>query len=267
MTLDQQLETFRTSHPRRTLRHQEVEWRYTRSGAGPAIVVATGALGIAEAGFQVQSLLERRFTVISPDYPDLESGSQLLDGYLAILDAEGVRTAVWHGGSFGGLVVQRVVERAPDRVAGIVLSHTGVVSAGRMPGWALGLLAALPSSWVQALFRRRLRSLLAGAPEFWYRWFDQAIASFTKDRLLRRLRLADSLAAMPSGPRWTGPTLIIESDNDPAVRPEARAALRAAFPGARVHRFSGTGHSASVLDPDATARVVAEFAASVFQPT
>ena len=264
MTLNDDLAAFREAHPPQTLNHGGIAWRYHRGGSGtPTIVIATGALGIAEAGFQVQSLLEKRFTVLTMDYPDVASAPDLIDGLLAILDAEGTTTAMWHGGSFGGLIVQRVVERAPERVAGIILSHTGLVTAAQMPGWALWLMEILPASWVNGLFKKRLRGFLAGAPPFWLEWFERVITAFSRDQLVRRLKLADSLGKMPSGRAWTGPTLIVESDNDPAVKPEARQALRAAFPGARVHRFSGTGHSASILDPVGTARVVTEFAESL----
>jgi pimeloyl-ACP methyl ester carboxylesterase len=263
MDLDQELAAYQAAHPPKTLAHRGVTWRYTRAGSGPVIVVLTGALGIAEAGFRVLTRLEERFTVIAPDYPDITDPTLLLDGLIAIADRENVRRAVWSGGSFGGLIAQRLAERAPDRFAGMVLSHTGLVTAARSPGWGLFLVEALPARWIAALIRRRLRALLAGVPDFWYRWFDRTISGFGRDQLVRRVRLADGLSRLPAGTPWTGPTLIIESDNDPAVRPAQRAALRAAYPQARLHRFTGTGHAASVLDPEGTVRMLSEFDLSI----
>jgi len=268
VALADQLAAFRAAHPPRTFTHRGVAWRYYRGGtAQPTLVLLTGVLGIAELGFQVQTLLEQRHTVIAADYPDLAAGPALIDGLIAIIDREKIGRAVWQGGSFGGLILQRLVEQAPDRVAGMVLSHTGLVTAGRAPQWALRLLEILPDRWVEGLLRRRLRGLLVGAPDFWLQWFDRAIGAFDRDAIIRRVQLSNSLARMPPGPAWTGPTLIVESDNDPAVRPAARAALRAAFPHARVHTFEGTGHAAAILDPQGTAKVVAEFAESLRDAT
>jgi hypothetical protein len=40
--------------------------------------------------------------------------------------------------------------------------------------------------------------------------------------------------------------LILEGDNDPVAEVPAREALKAIYPGAKVHTFHGSGHVASI---------------------
>jgi pimeloyl-ACP methyl ester carboxylesterase len=265
MTLAADLAAFTASHPMSSLGRPEGEVRYRASGGGePAIVLLTGALGIGHFGFQVHRALESRFRVLAPDYPETDQPDRLLGSLVAMLDAEGIGRAVVHGASFGGLIAQRLVERVPGRVAGLILSHTGLVAAAGSPGWLLALLERLPERWIVGSLTKRLRGLMRGADPAWLPLFDDGLARLGPEGLFRRLRLAAGLAKMP-GPaaRWNGPTLLIDSDDDPAVRPAARAALRRAFPGATHHTFHGTGHMAPVLDPIGYAERIAAFAAGL----
>ena len=265
MTLAEERAEFRAAHPEKTFTHGSSLWRYLTGGsAGPPIVILTGALGIADFGFQVYQALEPTCRFVAPDYPDTDQPDAIVGGLVAILDRERIDRAVVHGGSFGGLIAQRFAERAPARVAGLVLSHTGPVAAAGAPGWLLGLLGLLPERWVVDRLTSRLRGLTRGVDPAWLPLLDEALAGMGWQRMMTRLRLAAGLArASGFGPRWAGPTLIIESDDDPAVRPAARAALRAEYPGAAHHRYSGTGHVAAMLDPKGYAELIGTFAAGL----
>ncbi|MFN0178457.1 MAG: alpha/beta fold hydrolase [Gemmatimonadales bacterium] len=265
MTLAADLAEFTASHPVSSLRRHEGEVRYRVSGDGqPAIVLLTGALGIGHLGFQVHRALESRFRILAPDYPDTDQPARLLADLVAMLDAEGIGRAVIHGSSFGGLIAQRLVDRVPDRIAGLILSHTGLVATAGSPGWLLALVERLPKRWVVGSLTKRLRGLMRGADPAWLPLFDNGLARLGTEGLFRRLRLGAGLAKMPEpAGRWRGPALLIDSDDDPAVRPAARAALRRAFPDASQHTFHGTGHIAPVLDPIGYAEIVAAFAAGI----
>lgn len=265
MTLATDLAEFIASHPQVSLRRPEGEVRYRASGTGPpAIVLLTGALGLGHFGFQVHRALEPRFRVLAPDYPDSDQPARLIAGLVAMLDAEGIGRAVVHGASFGGLIAQRLVDRAPGRVAGLILSHTGPAAAAGAPGWLLALVERLPERWIVGRLTNRLRGMMRGADPAWLPLFDEALARLGTQGLFRRLRLAAALAKMTeSAPRWAGPTLLVGSDDDPAVRPAVRAALQRAYPGASQHTFHGTGHVAPVLDPVGYAGIVAAFAAGI----
>ena len=58
---------------------------------------------------------------------------------------------------------------------------------------------------------------------------------------------------------WRGRVLIMDADDDPHMPAATRLALRALYPQAEVHSFSGTGHSAAIVDPDGYAQVIRRF--------
>ena len=263
-TLDRELAEFRAGHAPRRLMRRGVEWRYYAGGRGNDVVLRlSGALGLAEFSFQQIRLFEPRFRVVTPDYPPVNSLTEMADGLVAILDAESVQRAHVIGGSFGGLLAQVLVRRAPERVASLVLSHTGAPD-GRRRAVATAVVGAMPMSLLRGLLKKRLGRTLDAADRFWRSYFDRAIEQMTKDDILSRVRLQaefgrqaewvpDDLAA------WPGRVLLIEGEDDPLFPAAARARLRALYPAAEVHRFQGTGHAAAVLKPEEYADVVTRF--------
>jgi pimeloyl-ACP methyl ester carboxylesterase len=263
-TLDRELAEFRAGHAPRRLTHRGVEWRYYAGGPGnPAVLRLSGALGLAEFAFQQIRLFEPRFRVITPDYPAVGSLAEMIGGLVAILDAEGVERAHVIGGSFGGLLAQVLVRRAPDRVASLVLSHTGAPD-GKRRAVATAIVAAIPQALLRGLLKARLGRTLDAADTFWRRYFDRAVNEMTKADILSRVRLQAEFAGQTGWApddlaRWPGRVLLIEGEDDPLFPPAARARLRALYPSAEVHRFQGTGHAAAVLKPEEYADVVTRF--------
>lgn len=262
-TLDRELAEFRAGHPPKHLTNRGVEWRYFAGGHGSQVVLRlSGALGLAEFAFQQIRLFEPRFRVITPDYPAVRSLAEMTDGLVAILDAEGVERAHVIGGSFGGLLAQMLVRRAPDRVASLVLSHTGAPD-GKRRSVATAIVAAMPQPLLRGLLRARLGRTLDAADTFWRRYFDRAIREMTKADVLSRVRLQAEFGGQTWGPQdlaqWPGRVLLMEGEDDPLFPPAARARVRALYPTAEVHRFRGTGHAAAVLKPKEYADVVTRF--------
>jgi pimeloyl-ACP methyl ester carboxylesterase len=262
--LEQGLADFRASHPPRLVSRRGVEWAYYVGGSGDRVILRlTGALGLAEFSFQQIQIFERRFRVIAPDYPALATLEEMTDGLIGILDAEHVERAHVIGGSFGGMLAQALVRRAPDRVASLVLSHTGAPD-GRRRRLATRIVSALPVSVLRKLLKARLGRTLDAADPFWRRYFDTAIERMTKADVVSRVRLQAEFACQRGwGPgdleRWPGRVLLLEGDDDPLFPPAARGRLRALYPSAEVHRFAGTGHAAAVLKPEEYAEEVARF--------
>jgi pimeloyl-ACP methyl ester carboxylesterase len=262
--LDRELAEFRARHAPKHLTHRGVEWRYLAGGQGnQAVLRLSGALGLAEFSFQQIRLFEPRFRVITPDYPAVRSLGEMTDGLIAILDAEHVERAHVIGGSFGGLLAQVLVRRAPDRVASLVLSHTGAPD-GKRRGVATAIVAAMPQPLLRGLLKAKLGRTLDAADPFWRRYFDRAIGEMTKADILSRVRLQAEFAGQAGWSRddlgrWAGRVLLLEGEDDPLFPPAARARLRALYPTAEVHRFQDTGHAAAVLKPEEYADVVTRF--------
>jgi pimeloyl-ACP methyl ester carboxylesterase len=261
--LERELAEFRGGHTPKSLTHRGVEWRYYVGGSGDRVLLRlSGALGLAEFSFQQIRLFERQFRVIAPDYPPVSSLAQMTAGLFAILDEEGVDRADVSGGSFGGLLAQALVRQAPERVASLVLSHTGAPD-GKRRSVATAIVAAMPMRLLRGLLKARLGKTLDAADTFWRRYFDRAIDQMTKADIVSRVRLQAEFGAWTWGPddlaSWPGRVLLIEGEDDPLFPPAARARLRALYPSAQVYRFEGTGHAAAVLKPEEYAAVVTRF--------
>jgi pimeloyl-ACP methyl ester carboxylesterase len=261
--LERELAEFRAGHTPKALTHRGVSWRYLAGGRGNDVVLRlSGALGLAEFSFQQIRLFEPRFRVITPDYPAVRSLGEMIEGLVAILDAEGVARAQVIGGSFGGLLAQELVRRAPDRVGSLVLSHTGAPD-GKRRGALVRIVAALPQGVLRWLLKARLGRTLDAAGSFWRRYFDRAVTEMTKDQIMSRVRLQAEFGSRKWSPSdlavWPGRVLLLEGEDDPLFPPAARARLRALYPTAQVHRFAGTGHAAAVLKPEEYADVVTRF--------
>jgi aminoacrylate hydrolase len=261
--LERHLAEFRASHAPRHVSRGGLEWTYYAGGTGDhAILRLTGALGLAEFAFQQSRLLEPQFRVLTPDYPAVGSLAEMTDGLMAILDAEGVERAHVSGGSFGGLLAQVLVRRAPQRVASLILSHTGAPD-GRRRRVGVAMVSAMPVGLLRRLLKLRLGRTLDAADPFWRRYFDRAIGEMTKADIVSRVRLQAEFGQAKWSPNdlagWSGRVLLIEGEDDPLFRAAARERLRALYPTAQVYRFQGTGHAAAVLKPEEYCAVVTNF--------
>ena len=262
-TLEARFAAFRAAHPPRSIVVDGRRWSYLAGGGeGPALLVLGGALGKADFGFLAIEHLESDFRIIAPDYPPVNGLDDLSNGLAGILDAEGVRRCHVVGGSFGGVVAQAFARRHENRVASLALSHTGAPRRAFGARAALGIAERLPLSWLRGLFRRRVRSALAGADPFWLRQFEESVQRLTRADLVGRMRAAAELGdryaqARPERSPW--PVLILDSSSDPLVGVSDRQALRDLYPEAEIVDFEGTGHIASILEPKAFADVLSAF--------
>jgi len=266
------LEGFRRHHPERTLDHDGLRWRYLSGGAGDgAIVILPGAFGYSEIAFVLIEALEAKRRVIAPSWPPGRSQRALTDGVVAILDAEGISRADVLGGSFGGTIAQSLVRAHPDRVDRLILSHTLAPAppyAARMRRM-VWLVRALPMWAGRRMLRKRVAGLLPDdfeAKAFWSEFLGGFAESIPKENLVAIMECMCEFIGRtdfaPSDlPDRTDRILIIDSDNDPSIKEDERAALHALYPGAHTHTFHGTGHASSVLEPEAYAEVVQGFLA------
>ena len=269
MTLAARLSEFRSSFARRELGHGGYSWNYWLGGApGDAVLWLTGALGVGELAFLPALRIGADFRVLVPDYPAVSGLNAMADGLAALLDAERLGAVHVVGGSFGGMVAQHFVRRFPERVCSLVLSHTtapdpSYLRAGLMRAFSL----LVPERPYRALVSRRLRGSFLVADPFWVEYFDSTMQCLTKHDLVSRATLASEFLQSHFGPTdlegWPGAVLIISGEDDPMMPTASHAALRALYPTASAHTFSGMGHSAAILQPEEYVDVIREFLAPV----
>jgi pimeloyl-ACP methyl ester carboxylesterase len=242
---------FRAAHPVRRLTVDGREWTYTAGGAGPrTLLYLPGGTGRAEAASPALTQLERTHRVIAVDLPAVGSLDAAVDGALAVLDREGVDAAVVWGSSFGAMLAQRLVRRAPHRVSALVLSGAPAPDPARAR--RLARLAALPpvlARWTLRMgLARQLRGLPAAERSFWRGYLNAhpPVDLVPLAAEFHRSRFAPGEVRVP--------VLLLAAEDD---RVHPQGPLRALYPGAIVRSFPG-GHVPTAERERAMAAAVAE---------
>lgn len=232
---------------------------------GDPVLLLVNGLGSQCINFKVELcelFAEQGFRVVRFDNRDVGLSSHLKggprytvddmaeDGF-AVLDAVGAERAHIAGWSMGGMIVQAMAIRRPERI----LSMTSVMSApGLIPGErdpdVLAAFNAPAATTREEAAARQLAGLKAwGSPACYdvERITADAYAAF--DRCWDpegRARQAMAVGSSPSRVEALGsltvPSLVVHGDADRLVPPEAGRATAAAIPGARLEIVEGMGH-------------------------
>ena len=266
-----QLRQFRASHAVTEIDMNGIRWEYIVSGTqGEALLLLHGGLRVAETAFPYIQLFEDTYRVITPGYPPAMHIDEILDGILAILEAEGVQTVFVLGQSYGGMLAQAFAQRFPGRVKRLVLSntkHLPALTRVQRLQFMLGrrLLQLLPGALLIAGYKKAFFALLAPSlPEdkaFWQSYADEIAAKrWNKaDILSTYLTIEDALVkyGIPTngGSHWKGDVLIVDGEGDPANAER----IQALFSQARVISIANGGHSIGINKPTEFATVVNEF--------
>jgi maspardin len=270
-TLWSRLHRFRATHPTTCTTVEGIEWEYFACGhSDKALLILPGLLGIGEMSFEHILAFEDAYRVVVPSYPlTITCVSQLIRGIIGILDAERIDRVQVLGSSYGGMVAQYLVRQYPDRVGTLILSHTGVPRPDRAAKNRrfVTIVRLLPMDLLRTMLRLSTRKSLVDAPmqrAFWQAYSNEVIDQITKADLISRYRVAIdfdvSCAFAPEDLKgWPGRILILEGDNDPVAESQAREALGALYPQARVHTFHGSGHVASIAKLDEYVAVIRGF--------
>jgi pimeloyl-ACP methyl ester carboxylesterase len=274
------LKEFRRTHPYQQVIVRDTKgdttWEYISCGRGEqTLLLLPGALSVGESVFPFIEAFENEYRIIAPSYALALTMSGLCGGIAQILEREGLNQVHVLGGSYGGLVAQYFARQYPDKVRGLVLSHTFVLKPKlAKPFWIAGkLFPALPGKLFAPILRLRLNKILVSTlraanhpeTEFWRAYLNEAIASdLLKEVFIHQNKCLLELARQPQFTpddlkAWRGRVLIIESDDDPAIRARDRALLRSTYPNAQVHTFSDAGHASSILKREEVFSIIRGF--------
>jgi pimeloyl-ACP methyl ester carboxylesterase len=249
-----------------TTANGDVSLYYETFGAegDPALLLVNG-LGSQCINFKVEFceiFADKGFRVIRYDNRDVGLSSHLKDGPVytlddmaedgfAVLDAVSADTAHIAGWSMGGMIVQAMALKHPERI----LSMTSVMSSpGPMPGEpdpeVMAVFNAPPPTTRDEAAERHLAGLRVwGSPACFEvdRITADGLAAY--DRSWDPEGRARQIAAVFSSPSRVGPlgslkvpTLVIHGDADRLAPLEAGRATAAAIPGARLEIIEGMGH-------------------------
>ncbi len=257
------LQAFRSSHPLKTLTVEGRDWEYLSAGSGDrTILFLHGMTGAADIWWQQISYFEPDTRVIAVTYPAVDTLAKMEQGVLGILDAEGVDRFQLVGTSLGGYFAQYLAGRHPDRVTAAVFSNTfppndlileknGTIGSliPYLPEWAV--IGVLKGSFEDSIYPA------SGNDELTLAFLNEIAAGrMGKAQVAGRYAcVVEKFDAVP----LSLPVLIIEADNDPLVEETLREQLKATYPSAQVHTFSGVGHFIYLNRPDEYNQVLEDF--------
>ncbi len=266
---------------------------FRQAGTGPVLVLLHGIAGSSETWVPAMRLLERRFTVVAPDFlghgaSDKSSGDYSLGGHAStirdLLHVLGIERATVVGQSFGGGVALQLAYQYPELCERIVLVDAG--GLGREVSWMLRLLSLPGVDLVMPLL----------FPSFAADWGDAA-ARFLEGKGIRQPRVtemwrsyrslteADNRRAFlrtmrsvidPGGQSVSAvdrlylagglPTLIVWGSDDRIIPVSHAFQAQAAMPHSRLVVFDGVGHFPHAEVPDRFVDVLVDFIDST-EPT
>jgi pimeloyl-ACP methyl ester carboxylesterase len=201
----------------------------------------------------------------------------MADDAVALLDALGIARAHVMGASMGGMIVQAMAIRHPDRLLSLasIMSTTGDRSVGQPTKAALDALMVPPAQDREGHIARAIASrTVIGSPGF--PMDEERIRRVAGDSFDRGFYPAgvqrQYAAIVASGDRTAGlrevrvPAVVIHGADDPLVTLSGGEATAAAIPGARLVVVPGMGHDLPAGAWDQIVDAVVENAARAAQP-
>jgi pimeloyl-ACP methyl ester carboxylesterase len=247
----------------KTLTLPNTTWRYYSLGAGAPILWLTDGLRQAAFGYAFMEELAHRHTVIAPDYPPMQSISEFLTAFDAILENEGVKCFALGGQSYGGLLAQAYLAHRGPAVERLVLSSTGPADYGK--AWLP--IEYLTMTLARLLPEKTVKNLLAGGllkivtvPEAEHREWVEAVNHVLQNDLTRMdvishfavpADIIKKRLITPAAYRaWSGRVIVLSAANDPTQSPRdlPRYAKLFGRP-VEVLDMGDMGHTAALFDP------------------
>ena len=185
--------------------------------------------------------------------------SDLARAVIAFCDAVGITSAVFVGHSLGTLVAQRLAERRPDLVRGLVLIGAMAEVPAELADELRSIVAEFTDPLDEGFVRQFQASTLATPiPE---ERFDMIVAeSLRLPATVWRSTVAGMRADRRRGPIGiTAPTLLIWGDQDVLALRDQQDRLVAAMSRARLNVYRGAGHSPNWEQPERVASDIATF--------
>jgi pimeloyl-ACP methyl ester carboxylesterase len=273
-----------------SLQAEDLQIRFWRAGAGPALVLVHGLLGYSFSWRGVIPLLASQMEVFAPDMPgagfsECRAGLDCcLVGaarrLLAFLDAAGIGSCDLVGSSYGGSTAAILAGFVPSRVRSLVL----VSPANPWSNIGRKRLAVLKNplvaSWFPTLARAARPLHKCSVRRM---WGDPGLASKeTLDGYVRSLirpgvfehavnivqSWHEDMRELESTlPKITEiPTLLVWGSKDRVVDVRSAEIMAQRLPSARLAVMKGTGHLPYEENAEEFSRIVREFLTSVRSP-
>ena len=260
------LYAFRTQHPPQSWEHDGGVWHYVTLGKGDATAVfLPGAAGSYYIWWQQLSALAEDLRLISFDGSPSGSLESFRSGLNAILLKEGIETFHVVGSSLGGYQAQYLASTRPERLLSATFANTFVPTIPflRMAPLLRLAIRIFPLSWIHTIYhwfsQRRLIPAGGHDPLLKAYLIEFSHAGLGKHDFLARISCVTQKFFPLQVEDQTFPLLLIDSENDPLIRPKIRQAVREMYPKAQRYTFQNAGHFSYLNDPETYTKVLRTF--------
>jgi non-heme chloroperoxidase len=248
-----------------------VRLHYIEQGpvAGPAVLLLHGYGDSSGSWSLVMARLPADLRVVALDqrghgWSDRPESPYTMDQFatdaLEAMDALGIPSATVVGHSMGSFVARRVAERAPERVARLVLLGSAPTANNAAVRDLLRSVNRL-SDPVDPTFVREFQMSTAARPVPADFMAGIIANSQAMPAHVWKAALGSLVAYQPSGPVRC-PTLVIGGDADGVFSKEEQTQLARDIPGALLELAPGVGHALNWEDPDRFVDSLLRFLAS-----
>ena len=241
--------------PLKNIQKDDVEWKYLRTGNGKkTILFLHGMSGTYDIWWQEINHFRNDYRIISLTYPAVNSLKKMGKAVIEILDKEKVKETIVVGSSLGGYFTQYLVSTYPKRIEKAVFGNTFPVNdliknENKSKEW---LFRTAPEWLVMSVMRKGLhKDILPAANNskvLEALMIEQFSGRMSKAQFIARYECVIDKFNKKETPGI--PKLIIESDNDPLVKPPLQKKLFDEYPEAKVVTFHHAGHFPYVNEPD-----------------
>ena len=234
----------------KVLAHNGSDWEYLSLGKGKKYLLFLHGMGGAyDIWWQQIDSLKNDFNIISTTLPEVGSLEEAIEGLIAILDAEGVEQVSIIGTSMGGYMAQYFLLKHPERLDKLVLGNTFPPNQIFLNenGGIRKALPFIPEWLVMRLFKGNVKARVVpsseNSPLVEAYLLEQYSGYMSKAQFAGRLDIVlDYFEPDYSPIHKTIPKIIIESDNDPLIKPVLQSGVRELYPEAEVYAFKSKGH-------------------------
>ena len=264
------LQAFREKHPLKHISIDDTDWTYHTAGDGnETILWLVGGLKKADAAYKSIPELSDNYRIIAPDYPALGTMHALAEGLAGILKAENVKRVYVLAGSFGGMLAQVFMRHYPHLVEKVVLSTTTAPDVSHTERYQqlLEMAQLAPDALLAETAQTQMFGTIAPSDDEanFYRAYLKELYEerLTKSDIVTIYQAILDYMAQPFSSDdlddWNGELFILNSDNDGTFGDSAQNALIDLYPQARVHTFTGAGHSPASTQRDVFFEIVKTF--------
>jgi 3-oxoadipate enol-lactonase len=188
-----------------------------------------------------------------------------VDDLIGLLDHLRIENAILCGLSMGGYIAVRLIERNPERVAGLILADTQAkADSNETKLRRAAAIKSVKANGVAAYAESFVKSVLApqsfGAKNDVVEKITRIIKSNSVQGICGALlALATRTDTTEALSRIKAPTLILVGEHDTLTPPSASKEIHSKIPHSKYHLIANAAHMSNLENPDEFNRLVLDF--------